>query len=169
MNRILAIGYGNPLRGDDGFGQAVAERLQQSLSQPHSVEFLMPIQLTPELAETLTGFDHVFFIDAAIGTQPGRLTLQELEEGNSDSGYTHQLDPDALLSTTKILYGIRPRGYLLTVEAVNFELGQSLSATVQGSLPQAIRLLEEKFEKILESDKDNKGCTATKREVNSYA
>ena len=30
MGRVLIIGYGNPLRGDDGFGWHAAERLRET-------------------------------------------------------------------------------------------------------------------------------------------
>ncbi|MBW7939884.1 MAG: hypothetical protein H3C63_14095, partial [Candidatus Omnitrophica bacterium] len=52
MNRVLVIGFGNPLRGDDGFGWEVAGQLERRLSQESSVHILTPIQLAPELAET---------------------------------------------------------------------------------------------------------------------
>jgi len=47
--RVLVIGYGNTLRGDDGLGQRAAEALAQR-ALPDGVEVLSCHQLTIELA-----------------------------------------------------------------------------------------------------------------------
>ena len=49
--RVIVIGYGNPLRGDDGVGLAAIERLE-SLA-PREVELIFTQQLTPELAQSV--------------------------------------------------------------------------------------------------------------------
>ena len=49
MRRVLIIGYGNPLRADDGVGWQAARRLAE-LRQDEFVETLALHQLTPELA-----------------------------------------------------------------------------------------------------------------------
>jgi hypothetical protein len=50
--QVLIVGYGNPLRGDDGLGWRAAERLR-TVIQDAGVEILALHQLTPELMETL--------------------------------------------------------------------------------------------------------------------
>ena len=47
----LIIGYGNPLRGDDGVGQAVA-RAFEAEAAIEGAEVVSCRQLTPELAES---------------------------------------------------------------------------------------------------------------------
>jgi len=49
MPKVLVVCYGNPLRGDDGVGWIVAEKLRQ-MSLPDFVAIQTHIQLTPELA-----------------------------------------------------------------------------------------------------------------------
>ncbi|MCE7907439.1 MAG: hydrogenase maturation protease [Candidatus Omnitrophica bacterium COP1] len=169
MNRVLVIGFGNPLRGDDGFGWEVAGQLERRLSQESPVHILTPIQLAPELAETLTRYDHVFFVDAALGDQPGRLILTEIAEGNLDSGFTHHLDPQALLASARILFGAQPRGLILTVDGLNFELGQGLSDPITRALPEAVHLLEKEIEKILGDDPEAQAFAQTNMEVESDA
>ena len=46
MSHVLLIGYGNPLRRDDGFGSELAQRLQQEFSDAN-VEIIAAHQLTP--------------------------------------------------------------------------------------------------------------------------
>jgi hypothetical protein len=52
--RVLIIGYGNPLRTDDGLGWRAAYRLAASLKDA-PVEALAVHQLTPELGEAICG------------------------------------------------------------------------------------------------------------------
>lgn len=63
MAHTLIIGYGNPLRGDDGLGWHVAQRLAAVLPQ-HRARIEVCHQLTPELAEPISRADLVIFIDA---------------------------------------------------------------------------------------------------------
>lgn len=95
MARVLIVGYGNPLRSDDGLGWRAAEELSRCLSLPE-VEVLMRQQLTPELADNLTRADVVFFIDAARGGQPGELRCDPVtpQPGTTD---THHSSPAGIL------------------------------------------------------------------------
>ncbi len=61
MSRILVIGYGNPLRGDDGFGVYVAERLHHE-GVGEQVTLMTRHLLAPELAEDLSEAEFVLFI-----------------------------------------------------------------------------------------------------------
>ena len=62
MARILIVGYGNPLRFDDGLGWRAAEELSQRLSPPEiEVEVIVRHQLTPELADNVRNAEAVFF------------------------------------------------------------------------------------------------------------
>ena len=49
---VLVIGYGNPLRGDDGIGWSAANALAEGM-QDDRVRIVACIQLTPELAESI--------------------------------------------------------------------------------------------------------------------
>lgn len=68
--KVLIVGYGNPLRRDDGVGWYAAQRLSHELSGEQA-EVIACHQLMPELAERISQTDLVIFIDAAVGTSPG--------------------------------------------------------------------------------------------------
>ena len=70
MPKVLVVCYGNPLRGDDGVGWIVAEKLQQR-SLPDFVFIQTHIQLTPEQAADLSEADLAIFIDACDGNLLG--------------------------------------------------------------------------------------------------
>ncbi len=137
MSRILIIGYGNPLRGDDAFGPRAADRLREILDDPR-IEILALHQLTPELVEPVSQADRVIFLDAALGPEPGSVTATRLEATEARSGFTHFASPGALLAGARALYGRAPEGILITVTAANFDLGEGLSAPVQSALDALI-------------------------------
>ncbi len=134
MSRILIIGYGNDLRGDDGFGPRAAARLRGALNDP-GIEILALHQLTPELMEPVSRAERVIFLDAALGPEPGKMNVKLLEAAaEGSSSFTHFATPAALLAGARALYGRAPEAVLLTVTAAGFELGEGLSAPVESAL-----------------------------------
>jgi len=87
--KALIIGYGNTLRGDDGFGWRAAEQLAASHSIG-DVEVQTQHQLTPELAQTMSEADTVVFLDAAADGPPGQVRYRRIEPSG---------DASALLTT----------------------------------------------------------------------
>jgi hydrogenase maturation protease len=65
---VLIIGYGNPLRSDDGVGWQAAELLTDD-PRLADAQILACHQLTPELAEDVSRAGFVVLIDAS--TEPG--------------------------------------------------------------------------------------------------
>ena len=61
MSKVLVIGYGNTLRGDDAAGVKAAELISRHHPE---FEYIYLHQLVPELAEQIAERDFVFFIDA---------------------------------------------------------------------------------------------------------
>ena len=143
---ILVIGYGNPLCGDDGVGQYVADRLDEaeSVSGPE-VEILARHQLTPELVEPISRADLVIFVDAQAGGKPGLLTVTEVTHEPQAAPFTHNMTPEALLSGACVLYGRYPQGVLYTLTAASFAYGDEFSPPVQAALPALIKAIEERI------------------------
>jgi len=134
MPHTLIIGYGNPLRGDDGFGWHAAMRLLD-LIHDAGIEILAIHQLTPELMDAISRARLVIFIDAAVGGEPGKLTVAALETtGSAPPAFTHFATPAALLEGARSLYGAIPEALLITVVGLDFELGEELSEPVRLAL-----------------------------------
>jgi hydrogenase maturation protease len=142
MDRALVIGYGNPLRGDDGVGWQAAERLRSAPDRP-GLAVVACHQLTPELAEPLSRADRVVFIDAVPGSAAGRVTARRLTAAAAGSpSFTHNLDPAALLGLAAILYGTAPRdAFIVTIDAESFGYTEQLSATIEAAMPDLLRLV----------------------------
>src|ERR1019366_2220218 len=97
MPHTLIIGYGNPLRGDDGFGWHAALRLR-NLIPDAGIAILAGHPRTPAPMDPISRAHRVIFIDAAVGEDAGKLTVTPLETpGGPAPVFTHFATPAALL------------------------------------------------------------------------
>jgi hydrogenase maturation protease len=135
MPRVLILGYGNPLRSDDGLGWQAAVQLFRNNKSP-DVEVLPCHQLTPELADPISKAATVLFIDCSKKGTPGEFRCEELYWQTGSVSYTHDLSPGALLDLASQLYGCCPRAYLLTICGECFVTGDTLSPIVSEQLPK---------------------------------
>ena len=134
MAQILIIGYGNPLRSDDGFGWHAAGKLATLLPES-GFEVLVRQQLTPDLAELASHFRLVIFIDAAVDLQPGELRTEKITRPTGDEhsdahSLSHSVTPSTLLGWTGELYAKFPDGYCISVGGESFAEGESMSPTM---------------------------------------
>jgi len=136
--RVLIVGYGNPLRGDDGVGPEAARRLAAELGQAPDIEILTELQLKPELAESMSRAEIAIFIDARADGKPGEVRIEEVLPSEPEQTFTHQFAPPMLLMTARILYDRIPKTYLVSIAGENFELSEGLCAVVKAALPEAL-------------------------------
>jgi hydrogenase maturation protease len=140
--RPLVIGYGNPLRGDDGVGCAAADVLRGLVSEGalDALDVLTVRQLTPELADDVARASRVVFIDASVDAPPGCVGVVAVVPGagTAGSGFTHQCDPGALLALAALVYGRAPAAWLVTVGAADFECEERLSPAVAAAVPDLV-------------------------------
>ena len=135
----LVIGYGNPLRGDDGFGWHVAERLRSVAVHSH-IQILTLHQLTPELMEPISRADRVIFIDSAAGPVPGEIQERTVEPQPAYAVFTHHAPPAALLAGALALYGRAPQAIMLSVTGADFSLSDVLSPVVSARVDEVIEI-----------------------------
>jgi hydrogenase maturation protease len=134
----LVIGYGNPLRGDDGFGWQMAQQLAGLLPED-SATVLAAHQLTPELAEPISAASRVLFVDARDDGRPGELAVLGLtDDGAPPATFSHDVDPSALLTLALTLYGRCPPAVILSVGGSDFGYGLGLSPAVEAATPAAL-------------------------------
>lgn len=138
--RVLILGYGNTLRGDDGFGWRAAEAFAR-IAPDADVRALH--QLAPELAEDVIRYEIAIFVDAAAGGEPGTLRCREVRTDAAESELTHRMTPAALLCLARRLYGDAPHGVEITVCGQSFEVGEGLSERIEAEMPRVLRLLSE--------------------------
>jgi hydrogenase maturation protease len=124
--RLLVIGYGNELRGDDAVGPTVAAAVEAMKLE--GVRVLVCQQLTPELAEPVSQAGAVVLVDAVVS---GDCIVQarELAPVDGNGILTHAGDPRSLLGLARSLYGRCPRSWWITIPIESTTLGERLSAT----------------------------------------
>lgn len=148
--RTLIFGYGNLDRQDDGVAWHILSMLKHALALPDpefvddevngepELATLFQLQLTPELAETVAGFDRVCFIDAHTGAVPEQVHSEVLSPSFQHSPLTHHLTPQSLLSIIQTLYQKEIDALLISVRGYEFEFSQKLSIRTQQLVPLAV-------------------------------
>ena len=160
MPHVLIVAYGNPLRSDDGVAWRAADALSRKFPKAE-VEILCFHQLAPELAETVSRFAAVIFIDAASPRQgadkPGEVQIERIGQETIDhkdaTPFSHVLTPHTVVALATTLYGAKLRASLVTVTGENFEHGESLSGAVAAALPELISKIGTIVEAALSTDR----------------
>ena len=143
MNPILLIACGNRLRGDDGLGWVIADRLAPILQE---AAIIRTQQLTPELAEPASLARLVVVVDASYIGNPGSWCVEEVVAGggNFATGQLgHQFTPECLLAYTAALYQSTPRMLLVSMAGGAFGFGEKLTESVETGLPELIAFMSE--------------------------
>ncbi len=141
--KVVVIGFGSPIRGDDAFGPLVADRLADLIGGPQ-VEVLSRHILTAELAETVRDASLVVFIDAATTGEVGQVVQHRLAARRErEVVIVHAVDPPGLLAWTEALYGRTPAALLLSTRGVSFDFAHcQLSADVQSAVEPTVQLAQ---------------------------
>ena len=126
------VGIGNKLRGDDGFGPYLIERLRGKLLFPE--EELLTVEDVPEnYAFPISRKDavNVIFIDAVIlDAPPGTVIFGPLAdfEKIGEIASTHKL---SLRLTARVIEETGKKVFLLGIVPVSMEFGQELSPEIK--------------------------------------
>jgi hydrogenase maturation protease len=156
--RVLVIGYGNPSRQDDGVGLAVVNGLRERLGQVpleegedgfddlgRDLDTLFLQQLSPELAETLTEYDHMVLVDAHFGIYPELVHYTELDPQVEAAIVSHHFKPGTLLALAHQLYGRAPTAELVSVRGHSFDFTTELSPDTAAGVEQVIENLAARY------------------------
>jgi hydrogenase maturation protease len=128
--RLLVIGFGNDLRGDDGAGRLVANSVANW--RCHGVRTISTHQLTPDHALDIANADRVLFVDASFAVTPDDVCiLKRLPEAASRSALTHHVEPAEVLAMAHLLYDAYPETWLLTIPGSAFSVGDAFSPTAR--------------------------------------
>lgn len=142
--KILIVGFGNPLRGDDHLAWEAVRQLERAPGIA-GAEFVTCHQLTPELAEPLAQADLAVFIDASEDEPPGALRLRQVTPGTEMTiSSSHDFSPSSLLTYAQALYGgIPEETWLATLGGENFGYREGLSSCIQAKLPELVQQVAE--------------------------
>ncbi len=157
--RVLVAGIGNIFLADDGFGVAVARRLQRH-ELPPGVEVADFGIRGLDLAYALqSGYDAVVFVDAAPrGEPPGTVSVIEAELDDDDIAIdTHGMDPVRVLAHARALGRVPDRVLVVACEPERVVHGEhdedlvgELSPTVRAAVEEAVPLVESVVTELLQ-------------------
>jgi hydrogenase maturation protease len=135
----LVVGYGNPLRGDDGVGWHVAAALARDPRLAGAV-VIARHQLTPELAEDVARSGLLVLVDACAGDgEPGTVRIRSIAvRAKPAPAWSHHLEPAALIALAQVLCGAAPPAVLVTVTGARFDQADQLTAAVLSVLPGVV-------------------------------
>ncbi|PSH04736.1 MAG: hydrogenase maturation protease [Acidobacteria bacterium] len=140
MPRVLLIGYGNTLCGDDALGPVAIERLSKMVAD---AEFIACHQLSPELAERVAICDLAVFVDATCQGEPGTVRVEQLVPVAvvGSAIFTHYVNPSTVLELAKTLYGRAPQAMLVTGAGAKFHNSEGLSEKGREALDEICRIV----------------------------
>jgi len=138
---ILIIGYGNQSRRDDGVGWFVIEQLAER--DLPNVTLETAHQLEVEAAETISRFDQVIFVDAAIPEAPEPVHRCEVTPNFQSHAVAHYLTPADVLSLCQTLYHRKPKAVLYSIRGKDFNFGTTLTPQVEEAAREVVKQIVE--------------------------
>jgi hydrogenase maturation protease len=132
-NRRIVIGVGNPDRGDDAVGRAVARRLLGAL--PADVEIVEAEGEATALMARLDGAEEAYLVDAcASGAAAGTVRRFDVGAGplpqDAFGVSTHGFGLAEAIELARALGQLPRRCIVYAVEGASFEIGAALSGPV---------------------------------------
>lgn len=149
--RPLVIGYGNPLRQDDGVGWHVALALAED-PRANGLHVLTVHQLTPDLAHDLHTASLAVLIDAAVGETAGHIRVTRLASAvardwptasGDSTALSHHSTPQSIATLAREVYGFAPPLALVGVGGLSFGIGDRLTPDVERAIPAIIECVLE--------------------------
>lgn len=125
--RVCIVGYGNPLRGDDGVGPLVVQRLRASLGPKPWLRFFVFQQLEEGLLDDLGDASLLILVDASAGDTGEDVRWRKLEPRPSPSPFTHHMDAGMFLWLMGLARGSCPEAWLVSIPGKNFGQERGLS------------------------------------------
>jgi hydrogenase maturation protease len=137
--RVLVLGLGNPLRGDDGVGCRVTEELARRELSP-GVEVLDGGAGGLDLMDLMEGRERVVVVDAAdVGRPAGefvRFTPDQARLAQAADGFSlHHVGLGEVLALAGALGWALPEIVVFGVQPAELGWGEGLSPAVEAALP----------------------------------
>lgn len=140
MKKIVVVGIGNVLLGDEGFGVKVVEELRK-LELPKNVEVYDGATLGLQILNFLDNADSAIVVDAVkAGGKPGELFVFEISDAGNKGPMlsTHDLDLVKAIEIGRLAYNLPERIIVVGVEPEKVEESFELSEKVKNAVPKAI-------------------------------
>lgn len=140
--KLVIMGIGNDIRGDDGIGPYIVENIKHLESS--NVSILNATTVPENFTGKIRKIDptHIIIVDAVIMNEgPGKIKLVKKEEVAGVSISTHSMSLSYLVNYLELE---KPYNILfIGIEPESMELGQGLSPLVKSSSDEIINIFTE--------------------------
>jgi hydrogenase maturation protease len=141
IKKVLLIGYGNPARGDDALGPAVAEIIEQKKIPGVAVD--SDYQLTVEDSAQVAENDVVIFVDASTDcAEP--FCFEPLTAKESSGFSSHSVEPAEVAALAEKLFNSPAKCFVLGIRGYDFEhFKEDMTEKAKNNLQKAVVFLED--------------------------
>ena len=160
LKKTFIIGFGNLDREDDGVAWHILDRISRHynyqletspeetpLTINENLDILFLMQLMPELAEIISGYERVCFVDAHTGAVPEELHVADVASCFQTSPLTHHMTPETIMCLCRDIYSRSPEAVLVSVRGYQFEFFRSLSPRTNELANLAVNKIQDWLEK----------------------
>lgn len=147
--KILIVGVGNEIMGDDGIGPAVINELERLDQLPSCVDLLDEGAGGMRIIHDIEGYDKVLIIDAAdFGGEPGEHRMFRPEEVSTKkelSGRSlHEMDLIKTIELARLMGTAPGEIWIMAVQPKVVSLGKPLSTELRERMDDYILAVEQK-------------------------
>ena len=136
--KIVIVGIGNILRGDDALGPLLIERLKDNVDAVCIDAGSAPENYVGKIAKLKP--DTVLIIDAVhLGLKPGEYEILKKKDINENSFTTHNLSPTMFIEYLE--KEISAEVYVLGVQPEDISFGKNISANAEKTLTELSQLI----------------------------
>ena len=149
MPRIIVLGIGNIVLGDEGFGVRAMEQVRDSAEYGDNIEFIDGGTLGMELLPFITGTDRLLILDAVKGDGgAGKVYCfrgDEVDAHFADKLSAHEIGIQDVLTVLKLTGQEIPEVVVIGAEPFVMEAGLDLSVGMAAVLPTVCRMAREEI------------------------
>ncbi len=143
MKKTAILGFGNPVREDDGVGVLVAQRLAKEFEDHDAIDVFDMGTSAFEILYKLSAYDHMILVDAVVNSGEPVGTLFKVPAEEIDSSieddplvFLHGLKWDQAISYSRKMLGDQLPStfdvYLISIESTRFNTDMT-SEAVRGA------------------------------------
>lgn len=161
VNKIAVLGFGNPVRADDGVGIYVIDELKKQLPPNEKISVFDMGTSAFEVLFKIKGHEHIILVDAVINTGESvgttyKLPASEVEGQIEDDPlvFLHSLKWDQALSYAKKMLGEDYPElidvYLIAIDNTQFNVGMTEAAKQGGD--RVVEIIRKELKTFLSSN-----------------
>lgn len=161
--RIVVLGVGSELRRDDGAGLEIVKRLKDNV--PASVKLIECGTVPESFVDPVSKWKptHILIIDSAeMGKPPGTSELIKAEKISGISLSTHHMPLSILIKYLESTTGAKV--VLLGIQPQDITFGEGLTAIIQKTVKEIVKILKEVLILALKGSKERKTSSELPKE-----